>query len=97
MPVTTHFLVFQIRMGNPNIDLKIKDALRLVFNLTNIRSRRDLDSWCDIHDRDVFYEIIKELTKTHWNSLKHPEARVRAAYQPLLTGYKLSQVYIIIY
>ena len=91
MPVTTNFLVFQIRMGNPNIDLKINDALRLVFNLTNIQSRQDLDSWCKNHTRKQLYKIIEELTQTHWNSLKEPNASVCANLQLLLTGYKRSR------
>jgi len=90
MTITSNFIVFQIRMGNPNIDLKIKDALRLVFNLANIRSRQDLDSWCKHHTRKQLYKIIEELAQAHWNSLKDPKACVRACYQPLLTGYKRS-------
>ncbi len=90
MPLTTNFLVFQIRISESTKDLKIKDALRLVFNLANIRSRQDLDSWCKHHTRKQLYKIIEELTQTHWNSLKDPKACVRACYQPLLTGYKRS-------
>ena len=72
---------------NFNIDIEIKDALKIIFQMGNIYSKDDLDRFCG-GSRDSLYNKVKNITNTHWNRLDCPEDYVRSYYQDMLIGYK---------
>lgn len=67
----------------------IHEAVKFVLNLYGIKSRDDLDRWCDGRRRKRLYNKIKELAPDAWIRTRVPNACVRWAYEERLEGYAL--------
>ena len=70
--------------------MDIKSAIKLIFKVHNITSKKDLDIWCGDTGRKKLYSYVKILAPIHWGRMGTPECSVRACYQHLLNGYKIS-------
>ncbi len=67
----------------------IKKATEIILQIANITTREQLDAWCDNEGLVKLYNFVKQVAPDIWESTGHPEAAVRAAYEGILTGYKI--------
>jgi len=67
----------------------IQEAVYQVLREEKIKTKGELDDWCGEEKRKKLYNMVQELSVTHWRKLKYPEKSVMAEYQTLLAGYKL--------
>ena len=71
--------------------MKLKQAVRIILEIENIKSKEDLDVWCGATGREKFYEFVKLLSQEHWNTIRTPKENVRFIYQGMLEGYEIYQ------
>ena len=67
----------------------IHEAVSFVLNVYGIKSRDDLDKWCQGKRRNQIYQIVHKLAPEAWSRTRVPKACVRWAYEERLEGYAL--------
>jgi hypothetical protein len=67
--------------------LSIRQALEIVFEVENIKTRDELVQWCH-YGRSRLYSEVRTLASEDWNRLATPESSVRVLYEHILSGYK---------
>jgi len=67
----------------------IQESVYHVLQEEKIKTKEELDDWCGEEKRNKLYNMVQELSETHWRKLKYPEKSVMAEYQTLLVGFKL--------
>ena len=67
-----------------SLDININKSTEIVLHKYNIKNRDDLINF----DRTVLIKDIKNISQTHWNTLKYPESAIRKKYCHILPGYK---------
>ena len=67
--------------------LNCKEALIIILNSNNIRTRSELDQFCGNQGRKKIYKEVQKKSSIHWNSINNPEANVRAHYETIIEGY----------
>jgi hypothetical protein len=71
--------------------MKIKQAVRFILSIENLRRKEDLDRWCGDMGRKKLYLYVQNLAPDHWNRIDTPENSVRHCYQKMLEGYKICE------
>jgi len=71
--------------------MQIQKAVQEIVDLANLRSKEDLDIWCQGRGRQKLYEYVKRFAPEHWEQIHTPKNSVRFYYQQILTGYKISK------
>jgi len=71
--------------------MNLKQAIRLILEIEDIKSKEHLDVWCGAIGREKFYGFVQLLSQEHWNTIKNPKENVRIIYQGMLKGYKIYQ------
>ena len=89
MPATTSYEEFTKRYHFGNDDISVYKAVDLILKIHQIESKCDLDAFCGGKRRKKLYNLVENISKTHWNKLYEPEATVRAHYEAKVIGYKL--------
>ena len=69
--------------------MNIKQAVDMIFEVAEIKSKQELDLWCGIRGREKLYFYVKRMAPEHWKRILTPENSVRYYYQTILTGYKI--------
>jgi hypothetical protein len=70
--------------------MDIKSAIQFILSIENLRSRQDLNNWCqNLGGRKKMYLYIQRLAPNHWERIQTPKDYVRFYYQTMLTDYKL--------
>ena len=79
----------------PLLDLKIKEATKQVLQKFGITTKDEFLAWRrtnggpkGILTQTDFYDRVKRISLTHWNTLKAPHHSCMAAYERILPGYK---------
>lgn len=70
----------------------IREAVIDVLKNNSIKTRTDLDKWCDRHarkklSREKLYKKVETLCPDKWREAKEPKASVRATYHSHLIGF----------
>ena len=69
--------------------MDIGRATQYILETNNIKTKEELDVWCNGTGRYRFYAEVRRLAPDHYDRITHPEASIRAAYERLLIGYKM--------
>ena len=68
---------------------KIKEDLKFIFKLENIKSIEDLNNWCGTMGRKKLYSYIQHMSPIEWSKIKDPNAYVRYYYEKELSCNKI--------
>lgn len=89
MTATSSYEEFAKKYHYGNDDVSIYKALDLILKIYEIKCKCELDAFCGGRNRKKLYNMVKNISKTHWNKLAEPEAAVRAHYEKKIKGFKL--------
>jgi len=77
------------------LDLKIKEATKQVLQKLGITTKDEFFAWRrtnggpkGILTKTDFYDRVKRISLTHWNTLKAPQHSCVAINEKILPGYK---------
>ena len=89
MPITSSYEEFTKRYHFGNNDISVYKAIDIILDINDIECKCELDAFCGGKNRKKLYNLVKNISKTHWSELKEPEAAVRAHYEKKIKGYKI--------
>ena len=69
--------------------MDIKEAIKFILSIENLRSKEDLNIWLGDMGKKKLYLYVKRLAPEHWERIQMPQDSVRFYYQQMLTGYKI--------
>ena len=73
--------------------VSIRKAVHYVLTQENIRTRQDLDEWCNGISRERLYKRVRKFCKISWLMEENPKSIVRQSYESLLPGYTNSSIH----
>jgi hypothetical protein len=77
------------------LDMKVTEATHHVLRNLRITTRIEFLEWRQENgekgmlSRSPFFDLVKEISATHWNTLSAPKYSCAAAYERVLPGYKI--------
>ena len=69
--------------------MDIKSAIQFIVSIENLRTRQDLDKWCEDMGKKKLYLYVQRLAPQQWERISTPKNSVRFYYQQMLIGYKI--------
>ena len=71
--------------------MKVTEATRHVLRNLRITTKFEFLKWRQDNGAGLvpFYNMVKQISTTHWRTLSAPEAGVRGTYERTLPGYKV--------
>ena len=69
----------------------IREAMIMIFEYYEIKSRKDLDDWCKGKGRRKLYDEVERLAPVKCRELDDYTSSVRNLYQLILIGFKNSK------